>query len=341
VGSRIATADGVSTGWRGGDHVLDTEFTLEKNVFPDHLAVEMWTQVDKLPAAKLRAYYQVELKALSKDNPSGIPSAKQKREAKELARDRLEEEAKDGRFRKDATFPVLWDRRRKEVLFAGSASQAERFEVLFEKTFGATLKWIDAAVQAEDESTIDVTPSAFVETGSPPDICWLTSESKQFLGNEFLLWLWWYADQQSDTLTLPDGSECTFMMARTLTLDCPRGQRGKEVFTHEGPTRLKEAKVAIQQGKLPRKAGFTLVHDDQQYEFVVEAEMFVFKGVKLPIIDHDPGVAARDRIIARYEQVGEFLGVFDAMYTAFLRVRQDAGKWDETLGMMQGWLKGG
>ena len=45
---------------------------------------------DKIPGDLLRAYYAVELKALSKNNPSGFASARQKREAKEIARDRLE-----------------------------------------------------------------------------------------------------------------------------------------------------------------------------------------------------------------------------------------------------------
>src|SRR3954451_22135388 len=87
---RIASADGVETGWTAGDHVLDTDFGLAKNVINDTLHFELRVDTDKLPGDLLRAYCAVELKALVKSNPSGLPSARQKREAKEIARERLE-----------------------------------------------------------------------------------------------------------------------------------------------------------------------------------------------------------------------------------------------------------
>ena len=63
----------------------------------DTLSFDLRVDTDKLTGDLLRAYSAVELKALTRKNPSGFPSAKQKREAREIARDRLEREAKDGR----------------------------------------------------------------------------------------------------------------------------------------------------------------------------------------------------------------------------------------------------
>ena len=74
---RIASADGVETGWTAGDHVLDTDFALAKNIINDTLHFELRVDTDRIPGDLLRAYYAVELKALSKDNPSGFPSARQ------------------------------------------------------------------------------------------------------------------------------------------------------------------------------------------------------------------------------------------------------------------------
>src|SRR5436190_9326818 len=146
---RIASADGVETGWTAGDHVLDTDFGLAKNVINDTLHFELRVDTDRVPGDLLRAYYAVELKALSKDNPSGLPSARQKREAKEIARDRLEEEAKDGRYRKRKCLPVLWDRLSNEVLFgATSIAQIDRLCGLFEQTFGHELECVTAGRRA-------------------------------------------------------------------------------------------------------------------------------------------------------------------------------------------------
>jgi len=49
---------------------------------------------------------------------------------------------------------------------------------------------------------------------------------RDFLGNEFLLWLWFVLETEGDTLKLADDSEIALMLARTLVLECPRGQPG-------------------------------------------------------------------------------------------------------------------
>src|SRR6187397_2598748 len=97
---RMISADGVEVGWTAGDHILDTQFDLAKNVINDQLFFALRVDQTKLPSDLLRAYFAMDLAALSKANPSGRPSGRQKREARESARDRLEHEAKDGRYTK-------------------------------------------------------------------------------------------------------------------------------------------------------------------------------------------------------------------------------------------------
>ena len=71
------------------------------------------------------------------------------------------------------------------------------------------------------------------------ELSWLPDETnRDFLGNEFLLWLWYILDAESDTLRLGDQSEVMAMLARTLVLECPRGQTGKESIASDAPTRL-------------------------------------------------------------------------------------------------------
>src|SRR4051794_12432438 len=106
--SRLLSGDGVEAGWSAGGHVLDTDFDFAKNVINDQLFFCLRTDTLKLPSDLLRAYTAIDLAALAKSNPSGHASARQKREAKESARDRLEQEAKDGRYTKRKTVEVVW-----------------------------------------------------------------------------------------------------------------------------------------------------------------------------------------------------------------------------------------
>ena len=344
---RIASADGVETGWTAGEHVLDTDFQLAKNIINDTLAFDLRVDVDKIPADLLRAYYAVELKALTKNNPSGFPSARQKREAKETARDRLEQEAKDGRYRKRRCYPVLWDRLSNEVLFgATSITQVDRLCSLFEQTFGVEIDCVTAGrrayhlaeVNASTRMVDDSAPSAFVPGVTPADVAWIADESsRDFIGNEFLLWLWYHTDAESDTVKLADDSEVSIMLARTLTLECPRGQTGHETITSEGPTRLPETRRAIQAGKLPRKVGLTLVRHSEQYELTLHAETLAVSGGKLPPPDESI-TEPRAKLDERANQLRNLVETLDLLYDAFGQKR--FGKeWETELLGIQKWLK--
>jgi len=344
---RLAAADGVEVGWTAGDHVLDTDFALDKNVINDTLHFELRVDVDKLPPDMMRAYTAIELKALSKNNPSGIASARQKREAKEAARDRLEDEAKDGRYRKRKCFPVLWDRLSNEVLFgATSLTQVDRLCSLFDQTFQRKLECVTAGRRAYHLAELhnrtrlvdDSAPSAFVPGTGPTDVAWIADESsRDFLGNEFLLWLWYHTDVESDTITLADDSEATVMIARTLTLECPRGQTGHETISHEGPTRLPEARRAIQSGKLPRKCGLTLVRHDQQYELAIHAETLAVSSAKIPPPPEDV-TDARAKLDERASQLRALVETLDLVYDAF-GARRFGKEWETDLPGIQRWLK--
>ena len=343
---KIASADGVEVGWTAGDHVLDTGFELGKNIINDMLSFDLRVDVERLPTDLLKAYYATELKALAANNPSGVPSAKQKREAKEYARDRLEGESKDGRFTKRKCIPAVWDAKSNEVLFgATSLTHIDRLTSLFHQTFGYGLDAVTAGRRAyylaelhqQTRSVDDSALSLFIPEVTPPDLTWIPDESsRDFLGNEFLLWLWFHGEGESDTVTAADGTEITYMIARTLTLECPRGQTGHETISHEGPTRLPEAKRAIQSGKLPRKLGLTLVRHNYQYELGLHAETLGVGSAKFPPPPDDV-TDIRAKLEDRADKLRHLVETLDLLYDAFGRQRFGKG-WAETLPRMQRWL---
>ena len=232
--------------------------------------------VDKIPGDLLRAYYAVELKALRRKTPAGFASARQKREAKEIARERLEQEAKDGRYRKRKCIPVLWDRLSNEVLFgATSLTQVDRLCSLFEQTFGLELECVTAGrrayhlaeVQARTSHGGRFRPRAFVPGVTPGDVAWIADESsRDFIGNEFLLWLWYHTDVESDTIKLADGSEVTVMLARTLTLECPRGQTGHETISTKGRPGCPKPGGRSRAARCRAKSGSRWSVTSEQYE---------------------------------------------------------------------------
>ncbi len=281
---------------------------------------------------------------MASGNPSGIPSARQKREARELAREKLEEEARDGRFIKRKVYPLLWDALSNELLVGTTSVTAlDRLHSLFEDTFGHGFEPLSAGQQAfrlaeprqQTRSIDDATPSPFVPGSSPSEVAWILDESgRDFLGNEYLLWLWYMLDGGSDTIMLGDGSEASVMLTRTLVLECPRGQSGRQSITSDGPTRLPEARRAIQAGKLPRKVGLIIVRHDQQYELTLQAETLAVSGARLPAPEASE---ERARLEERIGQLRHLLETLDLLYDAFNEKRA-SDLWSKELAKMQKWL---
>lgn len=344
---RATTADGVEVGWLAGDHVLDARFDLAKNIINDALYFEFRVDQLKIPADLLRAYTLVELEGLAATNPSGRPSARQRREARANARERLEQEARDGRFLHRKAHPLLWDSQSNELLVGTTAVTAvDRLLTLFQQTFNrgfeslgaGSLAFRLAEAREQTRGIDDASPSAFIPGVSPSELAWLPDESsRDFLGNEFLLWLWYALDTEGDTIALSDGSDVAAMIDRTLVLECPRGKTGKETISSDGPSRLPEARRAIQSGKLPRKTGLTLVRRDQQYELTLHAESLAVTGAKLPASEADD---ERARLEERIGIIRGLIETLDLLFDAFGRVRTGGG-WAKELGKMQKWLQMG
>ncbi len=342
---RVASSDGSQAGWITGDHILDTSFDLAKNVINDGLHVAMRVDEQKLPSDLLRAYYQVELQALTASNPSGNPSGKQKRQAREYAKDRLENEAKDGRYLRRKAIPVLWDGPSNELLVGSTAvTVLDRLVTLFHQSFGRKFELLGAGRQAFGLAELsnlqrhvdDAKPSPFTPGGQVNEVAWMPDENnRDFLGNEFLIWLWFTLENDSDTIKLSDSSEVTLMISRSLQLECPRGQTGRESISSDGPSKLPEAHRAIQSGKLPRKMGLTLVRHDSQYELNLQAESLAIAGAKLPAPEAEDG---RARLEERITQVRHLLETVDLLYAAFVQQRL-GDAWTKELTRIKKWLR--
>jgi hypothetical protein len=286
----------------------------------------------------------VELQGFAAANPSGRPSARQKREARQIARERLETEAADGRFLRRKSIPVLWDGQSNELLVGTtSTTVVDRLHTLFQGTFDRGFEQYGAGRQAfqlaegrgQTRGIDDAMPAAFVAGQHLTDLAWIPDrDNRDFLGNEFLLWLWWVLDHESDTLALADKSEATVMLTRTLLLECPRAQTGKETITSDAPTRLPEARRAIQGGKLPRKVGAIISRQDQQYDLTLHAETLAFTSAKLPALEE---VDDRARLEGRADQLRHLLETLDLLYDAF-GVRRFGSNWNKELARIQQWL---
>ncbi len=346
IGKLESTAvDEPNVGFLAGSHLLDTNFAIEKNIIGDALHFGVRVDSDQIPAAVRNAWLQMELLPLTVDNPGGKPTKAQRQEAKELVEARCAEEAASGRFRRMQQIPILWDAGNDEI-YIGSTSPSgneicvellqRAFEIELDHVSSGKLALTFATEFEQLEDLYKLTPTSFMSNEHVGTVTWWNgmSDNYDYLGNEFLLWLWWQWQTESDTIALNDESEVSGMFARTLTLDCPLGESGKETISAESPVVLPEAMLAIQSGKLPRKAGLTLVRNGQQYDLTLQAESFsVGSGKITPIGDAETG-DAHDRI----QSIRDFSETIDLLFDSFCE-RRIGKHWKGDVKKIREWLQ--
>jgi len=341
------SAEAPLVGFLGGQHLFDQDFALEKNVVHESLHCGFRVDTNQVPAALRRAWLAIELAPLMAENPHGRVSKAQRQEAQQAVEARCEEEVKSGKFKRMQQFQALWDGA-ESMLYIGSSSRAaiEQGCDLFQRAFDLKLEHVGAgksAVQwATDNKKLpaleEIEPAVFHADEPGAHAAWLNREgaSFDFLGNEFLLWLWWTAENESDTIALADESEVVVMLNRTLTLECPRADSGKETITSESPVRLPEAHHALKFGKLPRKSGLLLIRYGIQYDFVLQAETFGVSGGKIKIADaddDDPGAMQTMRIDA----LRGLVETLDLLFGKFCE-RRLSDAWLRDVKQMRRWL---
>ncbi len=277
--------------------------------------------------------------------------AKLKKQAVDAARQRAAQEVKQGRYRRMQQAPLLLDSR-DDMLYLGATTPAlvERLLPLFKDTFdkkiesvtAGSLAYAWAEARGLSRRVESMQPSRFVEHpggADRADVYWTSGDptSRDYLGNEFLVWLWYTLAEETDTIALSDKTEASFVIVKQLAMECPWAESGKAMFSADGPAALPESRRALQTGKLPRKAGFIISRQGEQYEFVLQAESLSVTSGALPKLEvnGNPRAMYEERI----EQIRHLARTIDLLYGAFLEKRT-ATEWAEDLEKIKTWLSG-
>jgi hypothetical protein len=336
-------------GWCGGRHVLDGTFSFDHNVYADALHFALRVDTNKVPSELKKAWSMMEEDAVAAENPSGIISKNQKKDVKDSVRKKIEDELRAGRFRRSKLLPVLWDVPSQTVYCAAGGKSFEKLAEIFERTFGLELVPMSAGSLglrvSEDRGKRrdyeDFRPTRFVSgpegESQQPEYPWVAKgpQPKDFLGNEFMLWLWHEAEARTGVIATETSGDVTIYIDRILDLDCAYGRTGRDTLKGDAPTRMPEARDALRSGKLPRKAGMIIDANRQQYTFSLSAEQFSFGTAKLPDVEdaESPRVVFEERVTL----LRDLCAAIDGLFEAFLKLR-GSGAWEGHVNGVRRWI---
>ena len=348
-------------GWCAGRHVFDASFDADTMLFGEHLLPGMRIDTNRVSAELRRAYRAMAESAFALNSPTGVLSRSERQAAKEEAEARCRQEIAEGRHRSSKLIPVWWNLSR-GMLYAPCFSDASvsALNTLLFETFDLTLDFASAGAIAHDwlseqgktRDFDDARPSRFTpppaharsEDGRDlvtPSVPWAFAgpEPKDFLGNEFLIWLWWMIEAEEGLIETAIG-EIAVVIDAVLDMDCAWDATGKQSLRATGPARLPEARRALEFGKWPRKAGLILAHRGEQWSLTLQADRFLFTGIKLPRPEGDDGPKSlREEIEQRMNSLEQVDEAMLALYHAFLRVRFDPS-WNTVRERISRWIRG-
>lgn len=347
--SEFGVPEETEYGWSGGRHILDGQFSFEHNVFGDAMHFALRVDTNKVPGDLKKAYTLIEEEAVAATNPSGFISKNQKRDVKQSVGRKIDDELRSGRFRRSKLVPVLWDLPSQTVYCSAGGATLEKLLEIFERTFDLKLAPLSAGSmglrmleKGNRRAYEDFRPTRFVigpEGESVyPEYPWVAKgpEPKDFLGNEFLLWLWHELEKTNGTMDLPSRErDVTLMIDRALDLDCAYAVTGKDALRGTAPAMMPEARDGLRTGKLPRKAGFILDSNGQQYSFTFNPETLGCNGTKLPDVEdaESPRVLFEERIAL----LRDLCETLDALYATFLKLRT-MSSWEHQTTTIRKWI---
>ena len=366
VRNRTVAEEGVSSGWCTGRHVFDADFTWESCGFSGAILCAMRVDTAKVPSEIRRAYVAMaEDERRSRENGAdvaGVLSRGARREAKAEAERRCKEEITEGKYRRIAMTPVLLDLVRRTVLAPVSSDAAlKELRGLMEGTYGCKLNRRTSGGVAADllgargmtSDLDDALPDAFTappalaapraDVDAPsrakgrPEVPWSLAggEPRDFLGNVFLLWLWWMAETNEGIVETKDVSVAV-LVDKVVDLECPWGTGGRTSLRGLMPTRAPEATKALQAGKWPRRLGLLLAVHGQEFECVLQGDRFAVSGLRLG----DPSEEARTprlELEERLDRLATFDAVLVGLYDHFLRERFGKG-WNTRRQQIGEWI---
>lgn len=340
----LTTPDTIEIGWVAGDHMYDADFGHAKNLFPGAIRVAMRRDTHKVPPEMAKAMKSRIEKNLASNNENGSLTKAQQSEAKLLLESELRSVVADGKRRRSKLIPMVWFPADEEICL-GSTSTAvadDLYGLVSDTVNEFSMEVITAGSLAARHITdlAVVTPTPFIERETGPLVPWAnTGDRNDFLGNEFLLWLWWNdAIGDGELLVESLGGEhpVTINVVDAIKMECAWGELGKCSIADKLPGVQSSARKALSSGMLPRQVGLHISHGDELFTMTLCGDQMTVSG--LAVYSPDEIKCDREQIEFRIAAIRSLNRILDACYGRFLSERTDATWWADTSNQIRTWI---
>jgi len=164
---------------------------------------------------------------------------------------------------------------------------------------------------------------------------------KEFLGREFLTWLWFRSEAGGGDFELPGGRSLRLSTAGRLVLASdPEEHASTVVWTGEADAQ-REARVALAEGKKLVEARFEIEMEGDRWLFTLDAAWLNLKSVRTPKVERDGREDAAGALLEKVHRVRMLEDAVDGLAELFLKRRVTAAWSAEELPALRKWVRRG
>ncbi len=315
-------------GWVTGRHLLDNRIQKDTAYVAGHLRLTLMKAERKIPESLLRAECRMEELARQQAEGKAEIDRKTRSDIRKEISERLLPTMPPQLKGMAIVHPANTD-----LVYAEAVSdkQMDALEVSFRESVGFGLVPVApeyAAMRRLNVDVRDVPPTSF-----SPDC--EDSAVENSVGQDFLTWLWFFSEVRGGFARLGGTGEFAVMIEGPLTF-VMEGQGAHETVLRRGaPAISAEAKIALLSGKKLKRARLVLARGQEQWQATVDADSFVFRGLKLPEGEKLEPVS---RFEERIQAIGVFRDAFLALYDWFIQARMNPETWEKTRQEIHRWV---
>lgn len=327
-----AASEETSFGWVTPEDPSGDSFSLEDMDAGSATWLRLRFDVKKLPAEQLRMHLAAAKRAKGKSLTS-----RERRELKDDLIEKLLPRVLPSTRNVDA---LLFADKRLLLVFATGKSQLDAFTSTFTASFGdlglVRLTAGTRAIAKHSLATVNkLAPTRFPGGGMRQ----LVIESNaDFLGQEFLTWLWWRCAHGAGEFTLRGEMTVGVAFDAMLQFAAPDDEV-ETTLRHGTPAESDEAAAALRQGRLLAKAQVLVAEGARQWVVAINGASMAL-SVRLDGSLSDEAETDLDRTSDRAASWLAIHEIVQGLFEQFLAVRVGAG-WAEEAKGMAAWMQGG
>lgn len=153
------------------------------------------------------------------------------------------------------------------------------------------------------------------------------------VGREFLMWLLFRSEQESGSFELA-GEYVNFRVEDQLKLEGDGDVRQTDL-KKGAPSISDEARTALVTGKLPTRMRVRLVVGDDEYFFVLDADLLEVRAAKIPTVPMKEPVLKLEQRMFHLSQIYRMM---ELLFKAFATERLDTNRWPARVKEIHQWM---